>query len=100
MNVRSICKRDIHGGDGVQGQAPRSRGVAIAAMSRVAADAYTWTGAVGKRSFGVFGIVNPECQIAQSNATADLGNVICIETDRLEILEINDHATTLAARGE
>lgn len=69
-------------------------------MSRVAADAYPWTGAVGKRSFGVVGIVNAESQIAQPHATADLGNVVCVETDALEILEIDDHATTLAARGE
>lgn len=69
-------------------------------MGGVATHAHTWTGSMGKRSFCVVVVVDPECQVSQSNATADLGHIILIETNGLEIFEINDHAATLAARGE
>ena len=99
MNVGPICKRHIQGGYGVQGQAPCSRGVSIAAVSRMAAQTHTWTGAVRKGSFRVVVIVDTQCQISKSDAATDFGNIVCIKADVLKVLEIDDHAAVLAARG-
>jgi hypothetical protein len=73
VHLGAVCEDDVKADNGVEGETPETRCIAVAAVQKVSADADARTGAVGHGAFAL--VVEAKGEIAETNTAADGGNV-------------------------
>lgn len=97
MNSTAIGKYNVKTDNLVHRKTPVTRSIAVATVGKVPTNADTGAGSVGQSTLAL--VVDALGQVTQPETTADLGNALVVEADILELLEVDDQAAILAARG-
>lgn len=98
VNSGTVGEDNVKANDLVHGKTPAARSVAIATVSEVTTNTNARAGSVRESTLAL--VVDGLRQVAQPQATTDLGNTLVVKSDILELLEVDDHAAILAARAE
>lgn len=98
IDSAAVGKNDVKTNDLVHSKTPVTGSIAVTTMGEVSTNTNAGAGSVGESALAL--VVDTLSQVAQSEATADLGDSLVIEGHVLEFLKIDDHGAILATGRE